>query len=81
MSIDCTSLGTMSASMMEAIGTDFGDEYRIRTVALVVEVDSDESNQILVRCSDDRSWLLAAFLNEALETVDETRRALTEDDE
>lgn len=81
--IDTTPLGSLTAQMMEAIAADFGDDFQIRTVALVVEVDSAETDQILVRCSDDRSWLLAALLNEAIDTVEATRESLAdrEDDD
>lgn len=74
MGIDTTPLGTLTATMMESISADFGEDFQIRTVALVVEVDSPDVDQILVRCSDDRSWLLQALLHEAIDTVEETRR-------
>jgi hypothetical protein len=86
MSIDTTPLGQLTARVMEDIGDNYGEEYTVRTAAVIVEVDSATQGRLLALCTDDRPWVLSALLGEAMDSVDASRdelrrRALEEDDE
>lgn len=73
MTLDTTLLGRLTAEVMESVADMFEDDYHVRTCALIVEVDSPKRGQIIVRCSDDRPWLLEALLHEAENSVIEMR--------
>jgi hypothetical protein len=74
-SVDTTLLGQITANTMEKIADLFdGETFHIRTVALVVEVDSPEAGKLVIECSDDRPWVLGALLNEAWESVNRMRQ-------
>jgi hypothetical protein len=88
MMIDATPLGALTARVMdhiETFGAAHGDEYTIRTAAVVVELDSEKNGRLFALSTDDRPWVLAALLDEAVRSIDQERDALRgqprEDDE
>ena len=87
--IDATPLGELTARVMDHIETfgeaNEGDEYTIRTAAIVVELDSVKHGRLFALSTDDRPWVLAALLDEAIRSIDqerdELRRHRRDDDE
>lgn len=73
MSIDTTPLGELAALVMDAITEHLGDEFTVRTAAIIVEVDSPKQGRLLARCTDDRPWVLSALLAEAQDSIDAAR--------
>jgi hypothetical protein len=72
--IDTSLLGQMAAEVMGELEAQYdADKFKIRTVAIVVEMDSPETGSFVVRCSDDRPWSQRAFLDEAIEMIDRRR--------
>jgi len=64
--VDTTQVGSLAANVMEHIEDKYDDDTTVRTVAIVVEVDTGDSTTIVTRCNDDRSWVQMRFLEEAL---------------
>lgn len=77
--IDTSPLGQLCAQMMESIADRYVDPYEIRTCAIVVEIDSPKRSEFVVRCTDDRAWIIEAVLHEALGVIDEVRTPPVED--
>lgn len=75
MSIDTTPLGELTARVMDQIDS-FGEEYTVRTAAVVVEIDSPVHGRLFALCTDDRPWVLSALLGEAMDSVDAARAVL-----
>lgn len=68
--IDTTSVGQMAAGLMETIETEFGENARVGTVALVVEIEhiddeGDAATSITCACSDRRGWVQHGLLTSA----------------
>lgn len=85
--IDATPLGTLTARVMDHIES-FGEEnegYTVRTAAIVVELDSPKNGRLFALSTDDRPWVIAALLDEAIRSIDHERDSLRdqsrEDDE
>ena len=72
MSDDLNKLARMAADLMEKIEESYGSDVELRTIAIAVEVDAPRSTHCIINCSDDRSWVQAAFLERALDVVDAT---------
>lgn len=68
--MDATVLGLFASQVMEKIGEDFDGDADIRTVAIVVEVDTGEDTHILVACDEDRPWVQKEFLHQAIDTLE-----------
>lgn len=81
MTISTTLLGQLSAQVMESIEERFDEPFEIRTCAIVVEIDSPKAGQLIAKCSDDRPWVLSAFLAEAIDAIDSMRTELQREDE
>lgn len=65
--MDTSALGKLAAELMEEIADVEGE---LRTVAIVFEVDEEESTRIDYKCNDDRRWVQRAFFDEAMASVD-----------
>lgn len=77
--IDATPLGALTARVMdhiETFGQDNTDEYTIRTAAVVVELDSAKHGRLFALSTDDRPWVIAALLDEAIRSIDHERDEL-----
>lgn len=68
-------LGVLCANVMEQIEERYGDA-KILTAAVVVEVDTDDSTDILTACTDQRAWVQIKFLDEALSGLERARDRL-----
>lgn len=82
--IDTMMLGQLTAQTMDAVTEAFSEPYELRTVAIIVEVDSDKGGHLIVKSTEDRPWVLQAFLNEALDAVESLRGSavgFTDDDD
>lgn len=81
--IDTQRIGDLTAQVMHALQRYDGEQWRIQTVAMIVELDSEASGELVVKCSETRAWVMEAFLGEAYDTVQRIRRGDTvrEDDE
>lgn len=80
MSIDTSVLGQLAAEVMDEVLAAYGEEedFTLRTAAVIVEVDSARSGHIIVKCSDDRPWVLEAFMGEAIDMVGRMRAGMLE---
>lgn len=68
--IDTTLLGHMTAITMDDIAEHFvDDDQTIRTVMIIVEVDSPTAGEFVIRSTDDRPWVQEAFLDEAARVI------------
>ena len=79
--MDATLLGQYAAEMMAHISEHYTDERELRTVAIIAEVDVGDSTEIITVCSDSRSWVQVAFLNEAKILVEERLEQTQHDEE
>lgn len=70
MSIESTPVGSLAMRFMELLGETYDEDATVRTVAIVAEVDTPDSSEVLVVCDDDRRWVQLAFLEWAVETLD-----------
>jgi hypothetical protein len=78
-SVDTTAMGVLVAELMDTIADEYGEDVKIGTVAVVVELDCDEWTQVRYRCSDPRSWVQEGFFRAAQHAVVACRE--TGDDE
>lgn len=69
MSVDTTAMGVLVAELMDTIADEYGEDAKIGTVAVVVEIDHDEWTQVRYRCSDTRSWVQEGFFRAAQHAV------------
>lgn len=68
--------------VVEDMTDQFGEHAVIRQVAIVLDVETEDSTVTVMSCDDDRQWLQLAFLEEARLTVEEgSSVAALEDDE
>jgi hypothetical protein len=74
-------MGVLVAELMDAIAGEYGEDAKVGTVAVVVEIDGDEWTQVRYRCSDPRSWVQEGFFLAAQRAVIASRDALDEDDD
>lgn len=69
--IDCSSIGECAAQAMQDVADEHDREgNRVRTVAIVVEVDRGEDTTLLIRSTEDRRWTLTAFLATAADWLE-----------
>jgi len=60
--VDASPIGRAAAELMESIEAQVGEDSKVGTVAIIVEVDSKENEEpgtthIFYRCSDSRAWV------------------------
>src|SRR5205807_10158108 len=72
---DTSPLSSLAITAAEQLEEAFDGDARLRTVMLVVEVETDSEFRILVMADDDREWVREKFLDEALCTVEAARIA------
>lgn len=64
--MDMMMLGQLTADLMEQTDEAFDDkdDAAVRTVMLLVEIDTAETTYFRVVCNDDRPWFQLAYLEE-----------------
>jgi hypothetical protein len=67
--METAALGTFVARIMEQIEDQFDDDAKIRTVAVVVEVDTGDATCFRIACDDDRPWVQMEFLGQARDAL------------
>lgn len=78
MSVDTTTIGQVTAELMDTIDRDYpDDDVTVRTVIVVAELHTPESTFVMYRCSDERTWIQRGLLAEALEA---SRRPADDDE-
>ena len=77
--IDTTLIAEVCAQMVERVDEQFGADCTLRTVALVVEVDSGPSTHILAAASDDRPWVQMEFLGQGIDVINHAMDAERDD--
>jgi hypothetical protein len=78
--IDTRMVGHVAADLMEPVSGRFGEDARVETVAVVVEVrhpddESGEATTITCGCSEPRAWAQSGLLRFAARLVE--RQALS----
>ena len=79
--METAALGTFVAQLMEQIENQFDDDAQIRTVAVVVEVDTGDATHFRVACDDDRPWVQMEFLGQARDTLESQVEATRSDED
>ena len=69
--VDCSPLDLISTKMATVLkDNDWPEHSFLRTIAIVVEIDTGDRTLITSHCSDDRPWTKAAFLYKAADIAD-----------
>lgn len=80
MGIDTTAMGVLVAELMDTVAVEYGEDVKLGTIAVIVEINGDEWTQVRYRCSDPRSWVQEGFFLAAQRAVISQRDAVDEDD-
>jgi hypothetical protein len=70
--VDVAQIGTEAMALVDHLRELYGDEVRIGTIAIVVDVladgeDGSPINPVTYSCSDPRRWVQVGLLEEALD--------------
>lgn len=79
--MDLSDVCMYAGQVVEDMADQFGDEVVIRNVAIILNIDQDDSNLTLMSCDDDRRFIQEALLDEALATVTEGTISFSPDDD
>jgi hypothetical protein len=79
--MDTTPLGLFVTKVMEQVGESFDDDAEIRTVGVLVEVDTGDATHIMATCDDDRPWVQIEFLHQAIYSLESRFGMVSESDD
>lgn len=78
--MDVSEVGKLAVDLMDMISEEYADDdVEIGTVAVVVEIQSDEWTAVRYRCNDGRRWIQSGLFEQAKRGVRESERADLED--
>ena len=72
-SVEASAFGGFALEAMDALKERFGPEVKVRNAMFIVEVDNGSETAVWMYATDPRGYVQKAFLNEAIDAIDQQR--------
>lgn len=63
-------MAARTRDLLEYVQGEFGEAFTVGAVAVVIEIDSGDHNNIYHSCSDPRQWVQVGLFREAMHNVE-----------